>query len=261
MKRPRIAIPVPTSDDPEYNERSWPQYAQAVEASGGIAVKVLLSLPPAEVAQLASSCEGVLLPGSGADVDPEKYGHERIPACGAADPAREAVDELLMQDAANLHKPLFGICYGLQSWNVWRGGTLIQDLQTGVNHQPGRDVVDAHRVSLEPDSRLAQIAGAVEFSVNSSHHQAIDRPGDGLRVVARSIEDGVIEAVEASGEQFVLIVQWHPERSFEAGPISRKLFSAFIEAAAAWQPRAVRESVATESERGDAETAGAGRQA
>lgn len=261
MKRPRIAIPVPTSGDPEYNERSWPQYAHAVEASGGTAVKVSLAASPAEVAQLASSCEGVLLPGSGADVDPEKYGHERIPSCGASDPAREAVDELLMQDAANLHKPLFGICYGLQSWNVWRGGTLIQDLQTGVNHQPGREVVDAHRVSLEPESLLAQIAGATDFSVNSSHHQAIDRPGDGLRITARSVEDGVIEAVEASGEQFVLTVQWHPERSFEGDPVSRKLFSAFIEAAMAWQPRAIRESVATESERGTAETARAGRQA
>lgn len=261
MKRPRIAIPEPTSNDPEYNERSWPQYAQAVEASGGIAVKVPLTAAPAEVAQLASSCEGVLLPGSGADVDPEKYGHERIPACGAADPAREAVDELLMQDAANLYKPLFGICYGLQSWNVWRGGTLIQDLQTSVNHKPGREIVDAHRVSLEPESLLTQIAGATDFTVNSSHHQAVDQSGDGLRVTARSVEDGVIEAVEGSGEQFVLAVQWHPERSFEGDPVSRKLFSAFVEAAAAWKPRMVRESVAGEAESGDAETAGAGRQA
>jgi putative glutamine amidotransferase len=259
MKPPRIAIPVPTSDDPEYNERSWPQYAHAVEASGGIAVKVPLSLSPAEVAQLASSCEGVLLPGSGADVDPEKYGHERIPECGAADPAREAVDELLMQDAANLHKPLFGICYGLQSWNVWRGGTLIQDLQTGTNHQPGREVVDAHQVSLEPHSVVAQIAGTAEFSVNSSHHQAIDQQGDGLRVIARSVEDGVIEAVEGSGEQFVLAVQWHPERSFEADPVSQKLFAAFIDAAAAWQPREIRESVAAESEAVVSKTAETGK--
>jgi putative glutamine amidotransferase len=196
------------------------------------------------VAQLASSCEGVLLPGSGADVDPEKYGHERIPECGQADPAREAVDELLMQDAANLHKPIFGICYGLQSWNVWRGGTLIQDLHTGVDHKPGREVIDAHRVSVEPDSQIAGMSGATELPVNSSHHQALDQPGDGLRVVARSLEDGVIEAVEGTGEQFVLGVQWHPERTFDTDPTSKALFSAFIEAAAAWQPRPIIESVA-----------------
>src|ERR1700733_1641723 len=204
MKTPRIAIPEPTSNDLEYNERSWPQYAHAVEASGGLAVKIPLSASPAKVAQLASSCEGVLLPGSGADVDPEKYGHERIPECGEADPAREVVDKLLMQDAANLHKPIFGICYGLQSWNVWRGGTLIQDLHTGVNHKPGRTVREAHPVELAGESYLGKVAGAPAISVNSSHHQAVDQPGDGLRVVARSSEDGVIEAVEGDGPQFVL---------------------------------------------------------
>jgi putative glutamine amidotransferase len=80
--------------------------------------------------------------------------------------------------------------------------------------------------------------------VNSSHHQAIDQPGDSLRVVARSVEDGVIEAVEGVGPQFVLAVQWHPERTFDRDPASKALFLALIEAAAAWHPRAIRESVA-----------------
>ena len=244
MKAPRIAIPEPTLEDKEYNERSWPQYAQAVEASGGIAVKIPLSAPPAEVARLASSCEGVLLPGSGADVNPEKYGQEPMAACAAPDPAREAVDELLMQDAANLHKPIFGICYGLQSWNVWKGGTLIQDLQTGVNHKPGRTVREAHPVELAGESYLGKVAGARAISVNSSHHQAVDQPGDGLRVVARSSEDGVIEAVEGDGPQFVVGVQWHPERTFDADETSRALFSSFVRAAASWIPRPIRESVA-----------------
>lgn len=247
MKAPRIAIPVPTLNDEKYNERSWPEYAKAVEDSGGVAVKIPLTASPAEVAQLASSCEGVLLPGSGADVDPQKYGHERIPECAPSDPAREAVDELLMQDAANLHKPLFGICYGLQSWNVWRGGTLIQDLHTSVNHKPGRAVAEAHQVSIEAGSRLAKIVPARELTVNSSHHQAADQPGDGLRVVARSIGDGVIEAVEGTGEQFVLAVQWHPERTYKIDPASRALFAALNAAAAAWRPRIIRESVARES--------------
>jgi putative glutamine amidotransferase len=244
MKKPRIAIPEPTSDDFEYNQRSWPQYAAAVEAVGGVPVKIPLAASPAEVAQLASSCEGVLLPGSGADVNPEKYGHARIPECAPADPAREAVDELLMQDAANLHKPLFGICYGTQSWNVWRGGTLIQDLKTPVDHKPGRQVRDAHRVSVTPDSRIAKLLGQTELTVNSSHHQAIDHPGDGLAIVARSVEDGIIEAVEGTGEQFVIAVQWHPERTFDSSPASRTLFTLFVDAAAKWQPREIRESVA-----------------
>jgi len=244
MKTPRIAIPEPTSTDTKYNDRSWQQYAKAVEAVGGQAVKVPLAASPAEVARMAGSCEGVLLPGSGADVNPEKYGQTRIRECAPADPAREAVDELLMQDAANLRKPLLGICYGFQSWNVWRGGTLIQDLKTGVNHKPGREVREAHRISVAKGSRIAEIAGHAELAVNSSHHQALDHPGDGLTVVARSVEDGVIEAVEGTGDQFVIAVQWHPERTFDSSPASRALFAAFVKAAGEWQPREIRESVA-----------------
>jgi putative glutamine amidotransferase len=244
VRTPRIAIPEPSSTDIKYNERSWRQYADAVRTSGGEPVKIPLTASPSEVAQMASLCEGVLLPGSGADVNPEKYGHARIPECAEPDAAREAVDELLMQDAANLHKPLLGICYGIQSWNVWRGGTLIQDLKTRVNHKPGREVRKAHRISIAGSSRIAKITGETELVVNSSHHQALDQPGDGLTVTARSVDDDVIEAVEGTGEQFVVAVQWHPERTFDTDPASRALFAAFIKAAARWQPREIRESVA-----------------
>lgn len=244
MKQPRIAIPEPNSRDAAYNERSWPQYAAAVEASGGLPVKIPLSATQSEVARLVASCEGVLLPGSGADVDPEKYGEERTPESAPADPAREAVDELLMQDAANLHKPLFGICYGFQAWNVWHGGALIQDLKTAVNHKPGREVREAHHVKIAEGSKIQAITGEHELVVNSSHHQGVARAGDGLTVVARSSEDGLIEGVEGTGDQFVVAVQWHPERIFDSDPASRALFTAFVQAASAWQPPTVRESVA-----------------
>jgi putative glutamine amidotransferase len=245
MKKPRIAIPEPTSRDAAYNERSWPQYARAVEESGGTAVKVPLIATQSEAARLVASCEGILLPGSGADVNPEKYGENPLPECGAADPAREAIDELLIQDASNLHKPLFGICYGFQSWNVWRGGSLIQDLKTSVNHKPGREVRDAHHVAVAEDSRIGEITGLTDLSVNSSHHQGLARPGDGLVVAARSPEDDLIEAVEGLDEQFVVAVQWHPERSFEYDPASKALFAAFVKAASEWRPRVVRDSVAS----------------
>jgi putative glutamine amidotransferase len=186
----------------------------------------------------------VLLPGSGADVNPEKYGQEPIAECHPADPAREAVDELLMQDAANLHKPLFGICYGFQAWNVWRGGSLIQDLKTGVNHRPGREVREAHQVDVSEGSKIGEITGASTLTVNSSHHQGLEQPGDGLAVVARSANDGLIEAVEGTDEQFVIAVQWHPERSVDYDTASKALFGAFVKAAAEWRPRVIRESVA-----------------
>lgn len=174
-----------------------------------------------------------------------------------SDPAREAVDELLLQDAFNLHKPLFGICYGIQAMNVWRGGTLIQHLPlvTKVDHDPGPAILSVHSVRLTTDSRLLEIVGGSDdlvsitdpraTVVNSSHHQAVAIPGDGLAVSARCSEDNIIEALEGtSADHFVLGVQWHPERSFDASAASRHLFKAFVNAAAAYRPRVVLESLA-----------------
>jgi putative glutamine amidotransferase len=91
---------------------------------------------------------------------------------------------------------------------------------------------------------MEAITGVIDLAVNSSHHQGLERAGDGLRIAARSAEDGLIEAVEGTGQQFVAAVQWHPERSFDYDLASKALFSAFVEAAARWHPPAVRESVA-----------------
>src|SRR6185437_616132 len=117
MPKPRIAIPVLTSADTEYNRRSWANYATAVERSGGEAVEVPLNQSPAETARLIADCQGILLPGSGADVNPQKYGAETEPETNPADPARENVDELLLQDAHNMGKPICTICFGTQMLN------------------------------------------------------------------------------------------------------------------------------------------------
>jgi putative glutamine amidotransferase len=259
--KPRIAIPIPTLSELEYNRRAWPQYASAVELAGGEPVEVPLTLSQGEVARLITSCQAVLLPGAGPDLNPQKYGAEREPACNPDDPARENVDDLLLQDAHNLHKPVFGICYGMQGLNVWRTGTLVQDLAPlPVNHKAGRAVLVAHTVVLAPDSDLAKLladSGELEnvtedeqirgprLSVNSSHHQAVGIAGDGLRVVARCPEDGVVEGVEGTAaDHFVLGVQWHPERTYATSAASRALFARFIAEARAWKPRVVTESVA-----------------
>jgi putative glutamine amidotransferase len=239
---PRIAIPEPTSTELDYNQRSWPQYARAVEAGGAIAVPVPLSESPATVAKLVASCSGVLLPGSPADVNPQKYGQEPVPECAPADAAREAVDELLLQDAFNLHKPLLCICYGTQSLNVWKGGMLEQHLTTRINHEAGREIIEAHSVSI-PETTEHFKAFIPSMTVNSSHHQAISTPGDGLEVVATA-PDGTIEAVEQPGDHFVLGVQWHPERTFALDPASQAIFRDFVGAARSWKPRKIRESVA-----------------
>lgn len=254
----RIALPEPTSTDAAYNQRAWAPYFHSLASCGAVGVPVPLDASPATIAKLVGSCAGVLLPGSPADVNPQKYGEAPVRECAPPDPAREAVDELLLQDAFNLHKPLFGICYGLQALNVWRGGTLIQHLPmvTSIDHDPGPGILSAHRVRLTLRSKLAEFIGADDHDlisitepaatvVNSSHHQAIRVTGDGLQVTARCSEDDGIEAVEGTaGDHFVMGVQWHPERSFDASAASRHLFRAFVDAVVRYRPRVVVESLA-----------------
>lgn len=245
--RPRIAIPVPHGGDPAYAERALPQYEHAVEMAGGEPVRIPLDKPPSVIMKLIERCDAVLLPGSKADVDPAKYDQPKHPETAAPDSRRDTVDELLLQHAYNMRKPLLGICYGLQILNVYRSGTLLQHLQSPVNHDAGRKVAVAHNVAVDPRSMLAEIvrpnAGeALAIPVNSSHHQAADVVGDGLRAVARSPQDGVIEALEGTlPGHFVLAVQWHPERSVDEDHSSRAIFRALIQAARARHEKMVGE--------------------
>jgi putative glutamine amidotransferase len=241
---PRIAIPLPHSFELEYAERSIPQYEYAVQLAGGQAVRIPLDMTSDEVQDLAEGCDGVLLPGSSADVDPAKFGASLSLHTAAADVRREGVDELLLRDAYKNRKPVLGICYGLQSLNVFHKGSLIQhipdflseDLRSRVNHEAGKTVAIAHTVDVEPESRLNSILNTngkrVVLPVNSSHHQSADNIGEGLKIAGRCAEDGIIEAVEGtSTDHFVIAVQWHPERSVELDEASPALFRALIHAA------------------------------
>jgi len=236
---PRIAIPVPHSGDPEYAQRSLPQYERAVELAGGEAVRIPLDRSASAVMKVIERCDGVLLPGSKADVDPAKYDAERHPKTAPPDPKRDTVDVLLLQDAYNMRKPVLGICYGLQSLNVHRKGTLVQHIESSLNHAAGRKVPVAHKVQIDSASKLASIVNSTNqhsplaIPVNSSHHQSAAVIGDGLRVVAACPEDGIIEAIEGiASDHFVLAVQWHPERSLDDEP-SRAIFKSLVEAARA----------------------------
>jgi putative glutamine amidotransferase len=230
---PRIAIPMPHSGDREYAERSIPQYERAVALAGGEAVRIPLDQSPADVMRIVEQCDAVLLPGSNADVH-----------TATADPRRDAVDNLLLEDAYQHRKPILGICYGLQSLNVYRKGSLVQhipdflpeELRSRVDHEAGKNVPVAHEVEVLPDSKLAAIVvprgEKSVVPVNSSHHQSADAIGDGLRITARCVEDGIIEAVEGTAhDHFVLAVQWHPERSVDDDEPSRAIFSEFVKSA------------------------------
>ena len=240
--KPRIALPELCSYDLEYSNRALPPYLKAVEAAGGEPVVIPLASSPEEIARAITSCSAVLLPGSKADVDPQKYNASKHPQTAAADHLRDAADELLLQDAYNLRKPVFGICYGLQSLNVWRSGTLVQHIQSPVNHSAGAKVEVAHNVRAAADSlfagEIAKKADEHGIPVNSSHHQSAEMVGDGLRVVARCPEDNVIEAIEGTQpDHSVLAVQWHPERSFERDAVSANLFLWLVREARQWSTR------------------------
>jgi putative glutamine amidotransferase len=273
---PRIAIPLPHSGNSDYCARALPQYEHAVTLAGGNPVRIPLDL--VEAAKLISACDAVLLPGSNADLDPTRFSAPRSPHTEAADPLREAVDDLLLDDAYRARKPILGICYGLQSLNVHRSGSLIQHIpnflpestREKVNHEAGRAVSVAHTVEIQKDSKLAEIlreghglssqpalskrsaskvtntaipakralapeGNRVVLAVNSSHHQAAEKIGAGLRVIATCPDDGIIEALEGTDPaHFVLAVQWHPERSVDEDEPSRAIFRALVKAA---QPR------------------------
>ncbi|HEY1262901.1 MAG TPA: gamma-glutamyl-gamma-aminobutyrate hydrolase family protein [Terriglobales bacterium] len=238
---PRIGIPLPKSGDPEYVERALPQYERAVEMAGGEPVRIPLDRSSADVQKIAEQCDAILLPGSSADIEPARYGvTEKHPQTSAADPLRDAVDNLLLESAYGSRKPVLAICYGLQSLNVYCRGTLVQHIESAINHEAGRKVPVAHQVAIDPGSRLGTTLGggpSLSLPVNSSHHQAADVVGEGLRVVARCSEDGVIEALEGTApDHFVLAVQWHPERSAEDDEASRAIFRALVNAAKA-RPR------------------------
>ncbi len=220
------------------------RYLEAVVAAGGVPLLVRPEDGPQEVRR----AHGLVLAG-GPDVHPARYGQEidpRVAATLDVEGERDVLELEAVTWALEAGAPVLGICRGIQVLNVAMGGTLLQDLSLrGIDpviHQQRRrrpqphEWEPAHVVRLDPASHLARILGGEEVAVNSFHHQAVDVPAAGLRVVA-SAPDGVVEGVEAHGLPFVLGVQWHPERMVDRDPRQRALFSALVEAAARFRRR------------------------
>ena len=183
----------------------------------------------------------MLLPGSASDVDPLRYGREPHAKLGPVHPLKDETDLLVLKEVEERRLPLLAICFGMQVWNVHRGGGLIQDIESQVpeahKHEQGapRDR-HSHHIRIQPESLLASLAGEAGGLVNSHHHQALERIGEGLRPSAWS-SDGIVEAVEDTREgRWALGVQWHPEIGWERDKLSANIFKAFVEAAASSRP-------------------------
>jgi putative glutamine amidotransferase len=234
---------------PENVPHSWimsSRYFGALTWAGAIPWMVPLVPDEATLRAIYERLDGVFLAG-GVDVDPATYGEAKHDLCGRTDPDRDAVELRLTRWAIDDGKPVFGVCRGLQLINVARGGSLFQDCAAEYAGSIKHDYYPtqgyprnyrAHDVSVAEGSLVGRAFRAPHAWVNSMHHQAVRGLGEGLNAVAWA-PDGLVEAVEGTGEAWLLGVQWHPESLLESCAGTRALFHSFIAACAAWRDRRV----------------------
>jgi len=208
-------------------------YALALAATGAVPL-LAPNVDAALAGVLAERADGLLLAG-GVDMDPYLYGARPHPDLGVVDRRRDAFELALYRAFRSLGKPVLGICRGIQLVNVAHGGSLHQHLPAvaGLDQHLQKDFTGAplQRVTLAEGSRLADGFGATALSVNSFHHQGVDRVGEGLVATARS-EDGLVEALEIDDDDaFVVAVQWHPEMCWDSHPEHHTPFRMLVEAA------------------------------
>jgi putative glutamine amidotransferase len=237
---PRVGLPYRTRKEELAGEfTQLESYIMALRAAGAEPVVLSLGLSGDHLEKIAATLDAVLLTGSPADVDPARFRAARHSETADPDPDRERTDWALLEHCFNEQKPLLAICYGIQSLNVFLRGTLVQDIPAELNSSIAHETGDQqlapevfHAAHIEPGSKLSLMAGATgQIRVNSSHHQSILDPGSDLRVISRA-PDGVVEAVEWTGDSnWVLGVQWHPERTAGSDAFSQSLFRALVQAA------------------------------
>ena len=230
-RKPIIGINVDMSEKPRREASIPAYYFEAIEKTGGIPV-LLPPMPPSDIPAALSKLDGLLLIG-GDDYPPALYGEQAEPKTSVMVAQRSEFDVALVKAALKMPAlPILGVCAGCQVLNISSGGTLLQDIPS---HHPESKIVhggpyDAkqgphkHQVSFEKNTLLARLYNDTPLSVPTSHHQCVGKVGDELKVVAHT-EDGLPEAIEKTGDRFVVGVQWHPERDYENNKV---LFTEFL---------------------------------
>jgi len=244
--RPIIGVPTQTLEEiPGELPRCWvmsQQYVRVLVAAGAVPwIIPLLGGDTSTLRGIYERLDGVFLPG-GVDLHPSTYREAIGPLCERTDPERDEVELTLARWAMADKKPLLAVCRGVQVVNVAAGGTVHQDLATELPGSIKHDYFPAqgpytrdmlvHEVHIPADTRLGRLLGMPSLRVNSMHHQGIKEVAESLRPNAFA-PDGLIEGLESPNGHFLLGVQWHPEALVEQDPVMRRLFAAFLEAAAA----------------------------
>jgi putative glutamine amidotransferase len=240
-ERPRVGIPWRTTrEEREKTRQKLDYYFEAVRKAGAEPVEVSLQQSADQLQEQVNRLDGFVLPGSPADVDPARYGEAKHIKTNELDANRDSTDIAILDHAFKTAKPVLAICYGCQLLNVYLRGSLIQDLRSqrpesivhgSTDLPPGTSKGDVqHSATFVRDGRLARLSQSAEATINSSHHQAIGKPGKNLRVTAYAA-DGTIEGVEWTGDtNWVVGVQWHPERMV-GDAFAERLFDDFVAAA------------------------------
>ena len=211
-------------------------YCEAVESFGAVPMHIGLIPGKEYIEKIAENIDGILLPGSDTDVDPIRFGEEPHPKLKKIIFEKEETDLLLLEEAETRGIPILGICFGMQILNVFRGGTLIQDIESEIpdylKHEQGIPLDrNSHTILVAENSRISRLISTDKIYVNSHHHQSIKKVGKNLRESAWA-KDGVIEGIEDTREdRFVLGVQWHPELSWKRDHLSKGIFESFVSAA------------------------------
>ena len=233
LRRQEQNPPIKESEPPMEELALGLSYPSAIVQAGGLPM-VIPPLPAIGVGAILERVDAIVFSG-GPDVHPSAYGHEPHPELGPTWPELDVYELMLCRAALAARKPVLGICRGMQLLNVACGGTLHQHVpdafgETVEHRSPLKGVKAAHDVEISGDTLLERIAGRDVLWVNSFHHQAVDRLGDGLRASAFAT-DGLIEGVEGTGEAFVVGVQWHLESLTATEPRHGALLAALVQAA------------------------------
>lgn len=226
-------IGVFTELDTELNTKMQNAYGRAIEKSGGIPV-ILPYVEGADTIEgFVKFCDGFVFTG-GADVDPRRYGEQPKSTCEEIQYARDELEFKALQAVMNTSKPILCICRGAQLVNVMLGGTLYQDIpsETGtriLHRQTEPKGSTRHNVKIFEGTRLFDLIEKTAVTVNSFHHQAIKKLGDGLEITAVA-DDGIVESFSLPGKRYLCAYQWHPEQLYDTDTDNRRIFDDFIEA-------------------------------